>query len=125
MDKHRINVLVAEKVMDLITGPIVEIVGGKAVNAAGDSVLLPDYSEKIEWAWRVVERMQADGWHYEIGDRHSEPSHFVKFGRGKYDPYDDMFREEYSATGSTPWMAICLAALEAAGVDVDGDSLPT
>lgn len=119
MDNREIDKLIAEKVMNLITGPVVEIVGGKAVNTAGDSVILPSYSEEIEWAWQVVEKMRSDGWHYEIGDSHWEPSHFVRFGRGKYDQYDDIFREEHSATGPTPGVAICLAALEAVGVDVE------
>lgn len=78
-----------------------------------------EYSIDISAAWQVIQKMQADGWHYEICASHREPSHYVKFGRGKYDPCDDIFREEHSATGPTPWMAICLAALEAAGVDVD------
>lgn len=43
-------------VMGLITGPIVEIVGGKGINAKGDSILLPcvstdDAFAMQAWAW--------------------------------------------------------------------------
>lgn len=79
---------------------------------------LPYYSTDISTAWQVIQKMQADGWHYEIGDMHNDPSHLVKFGRGKYNPYDNLFDEEHSATAPTPWLAICLAALEAVGVDI-------
>lgn len=48
-----LDVLIAQAA-GLIVGPIVEIVGGKAVNAAGGSILLPPYSTDDSAALELV-----------------------------------------------------------------------
>lgn len=124
MENREIDALVASKIMgwslSIASNSPWQMLPpeGSTGRKEGRVYNVPRYSTDISAAWQVIQKMQSDGWHYEICDSHWEPSHYVKFGRGKYDPYDDMFREEHSATGPTPWMAICLAALEAVGVDI-------
>lgn len=127
MDNRKIDVLVASKVMGWIKIEKSDFTGFDFVGKrplideaySRDNFLIPHYSTDISAAWQVIQKLQADGWHYEVGDMHTGRSHFVKFGRGKYDPYDNFFEEEHSETASTPWLAICLAALQAVGIEVE------
>ena len=51
------DALIAEHVMNDITGPVVEIVGGKAVNQAGDSVILQPYSTTCDGVGQVIDNL--------------------------------------------------------------------
>jgi len=73
-------------------------------------------------AWMVVEKMQKEGYDYEIGsciysDEDGNPveGHSVEFMRGLLDPYEGTHKESYIAYAPTPARAICLAALPKEG----------
>jgi len=51
-----LDALIAVNVMREITGPIMLIVGGKAVNRNWDSIILQHYSTDIAAAWPVLEK---------------------------------------------------------------------
>lgn len=69
--------------------------------------------EDYNHCWKVVVHMQADGWDYDLGSNHYEPTHHARFGRGDYNAYDNEYAEEYNADAPTPTHAICRAALAA------------
>lgn len=75
----------------------------------------PPYSTDIAAAWEVIERMTAQGWHYEIGGPAASTPHWARFGRGDYDPHNDEWDEQHIGMGSAAPHAICLAALRAIG----------
>jgi hypothetical protein len=112
MDNSEINALVAEKVTRLITGPIVEIIGGKAVNAAGDSVILPDYTEEIDRAWQVETKIdQTPDLFNEYISALTDILQIPKTGQGFSKG------EVWAFLRATPKQR-CLAALKAVGVEV-------
>ena len=75
----------------------------------------PDFSTKIEGAWRVVERMFALGWDVHIGRKPSEH-------HSPAAPYEvSMFRGDRAgfSMAETIQEAICVAALRALRVSVE------
>lgn len=62
------------------------------------------YSTDIAWAWRVVEKMRADGWFYQLGDVVETPEHVASFHR------PDRIGDGIDLGESLP-LAICRAAL--------------
>lgn len=76
---------------------------------------LPHYSTDIAAAWQVVEKMRADGWHYELTAHLTEETHCAEFGRGYFDSYESYWSDQHQECGATPALGICLAALKAAG----------
>lgn len=88
--------------------------------AHGETIHYYEMGSWVSWvpfhdmndAMGIVQKLRADDWHYELGDSHHSDEHCAKFGRGKYDRYDDTWEIEHFASASTPHRAICLAALE-------------
>jgi len=74
----------------------------------------PDTS--IADAWRVVEKMRADGWRFALEDNKSY-SHMAEFWKNPEDPdYKETDGwQDWQKHGQEP-LAICLAALRACGV---------
>jgi hypothetical protein len=60
------------------------------------------YSTDIAAAWRVVEKMHADGWFYDVGDEVETPEHYARFHRQSGAGF---------ALADTAPLAICRAAL--------------
>ena len=84
----------------------------------GTASPLPFYSEEIEHAWEVVEKLAANGWNVAVetmANTSEAPYTAVSFWRG-----DDWDTAEAMATdgANTASLAICLAALKALNVEV-------
>ena len=95
---RELDALVAEKVMR-----------AKAKGDTFDHIMWPPhYSTRIEDAWEVVEKMQADGWFWNIDYDYGEL--VAGFGKGRDSEGDLSWHYEQAET--TPH-AICLAALKA------------
>lgn len=128
---RELDALVAVLMGD-ITGPVVEIVGGKAINAAGDSVILQPYSTDIAAAWLVAERVNKiahESWKM-------QPLSLIAWGEDWNASFDVISSEEWDDEDGLAWFehaqlpssvvaaraktaahAICLAALKAVDVD--------
>lgn len=118
MDNRQIDALVAEKVMGLISGPIVEIIGGKAVNGRGDSVILPYYSEEIKAAWQVVTKLESR-YCVTISTPSVGNKYHCSIGLKTDEFIEKNFPPSFSAWGESAPLTICLAALKAAGVEIE------
>jgi hypothetical protein len=111
---RELDAMVAEKVMGLETGASGDnawILGDALyVIDDGHAAVLPHYSTDIAAAWLVVEKMRADGWHFELSDRDAvdEQPFWVEFATKEYE------RGGQSWQAAAPH-AICLAALKAVG----------
>jgi hypothetical protein len=71
-------------------------------------------TKDIAQAWHVVERMERQGWSYNIYrhiDTDGNDNPVASFGRGKYDGYDQIYQHEFSYDSKNPADAICKAAL--------------
>lgn len=84
------------------------------IHADGTALTVPPYSTDIAAAWQVLERMKENGWHYYVGDTLTD-DHYARF----HEFMDDDGDEGASSAPTAP-LAICLAALKACGVDVEG-----
>lgn len=98
MDLREIDFLVAEKVMDTYMYP-------------GRVVCMPLYSSEIAAAWKIVSELFKDDLVVTIGaysDKHTEVTI----------EGDDLI---FYAEADTAPLAICLAALKAKGVEIEGE----
>lgn len=121
---RELDALIAEKVMDwnwvnvfsnalMIVPPI----GDKLRHThkyvdKGIPDNMPHYSTNIADAWRVVEKLQENDWEVIIETRSNETE--VK-AKGRMGGWIDMY-----GIAETAPLAICLAALKACGVIIDG-----
>jgi len=77
---------------------------------AGCLDVVAEYSTDIAAAWQVVEKLRSDGFEVELeGDSTGWHCLFLDYP------------EAGRAEAQSPPLAICLAALEAAGVEADDD----
>ncbi|WP_121603796.1 hypothetical protein [Virgibacillus sp. Bac332] len=103
MDNRKIDRLIAEKIMGF------EVRNGQRVED-GKRFGIPSYSQKIECAWQVVEKLKVKGyWLYGLGFV-SDEDYSCSFYQGS-----GQMITEYDK--SAP-LAICKAALKTVGVEV-------
>lgn len=79
--------------------------------------VVPEFSTRIEDAWRVVERMRSLGWYCTLIARADGTGYDADFERasGSYD---------LAVAGATDApMAVALAALKALGIDADAEAV--
>lgn len=108
MKPYEINALIAEKVLGF------EVRDGNIVRDQKRSGI-PSYSTKIEWAWKVVEKLRETKIFslYDAWDENDNPIFGANF------QYNDMYHViNYEAYAETAPLAICKAALKTAGVEV-------
>lgn len=102
MTKQQKNLLVAERVMELTSRDFGFMWPGMC-----------NYTTDISAAWKVVEKMQQDGWNMELLNAYVVPD----IGRQHHCDFKDGHGWGKAYAPTTP-EAICLAALRAKGVDV-------
>lgn len=113
MNSSEIDRLVAEKVMGWKRTPYGWDVLEKKYNL-GIEWDLPKFSTNIADAWKVVEKLQKDGWYIELYNENEEWC----FDLTKYNEFLSVDRF-YRASAEGASLAICLAALKACGIDVE------
>lgn len=104
----KIDSLVAEKVMGWIKAPETSVLKSMWVVPPMGNVYpkLPNFSTDIKAAWMVVEKLRADGYYFclDEGDRGEYCCIFAN-------------PNVYRAEEETAPLSICLAALEAVGIE--------
>lgn len=131
MTNREINALIAEKVMGFkIVSSDIEWQTMDNMNyVCLHKKNLPNYCEDISAAWEVVEKIKdmfkekLTGCDYFFAIEHCcypTPSWEAGF---KYDePYEgEFFLDSKSVVADTAPMAICLTALKAVGIDIEGE----
>ena len=114
----QLDALIAEKVMDWASMCFTMMGAPVGIPPDGDLPRdIPHYSTDIKAAWEVVERVEADSWHFRLAG----PK--CRSAEGKIvDGHDALFLDLRSerlsahAIAETPTLAICRAALKAVGV---------
>lgn len=109
MKPYEIDKLVAEKVMGY------EIRYGNIVRD-GKRSGIPPYSQKIEFAWRVVEKLFKDGM---IVDVLSDIQSQNEYKIGYIVKILDSSSNTIARKNESAPLAICLAALKSVGVEVE------
>ncbi|UAT31940.1 hypothetical protein K7T73_06890 [Bacillus badius] len=107
MNNREIDRLVAEKVLGLTVKNENIVRGGRRSG-------IPSYSQKIEYAWLVVESLRERKIFtiYDAWDEKDEKIFCANF------QYNDTYHVvDYSAYADTAPMAICLAALKVVGIE--------
>jgi hypothetical protein len=99
------------------------LMGTRLIEQAGKTYaipeMIPEYSTNIADAWLVVEKMIELGWQYEVqgwGKQHGHHSTFITWVPHNGGMKQIIHHEE----AETAPLAICLAALKACGVSIDG-----
>jgi hypothetical protein len=115
MDNREIDKLIAEKVMGWCQDPFGNWINPNGEFCHADGMFIP--TEDISAAWEVVEQLAQMGHDVKINRLiHWNTDYECLIGK---DNWVDM---DYKYVGSdTAPMAICLAALKAVGVEVEGE----
>ena len=112
MDARERHALVAEKVMGWHEGMTRDEWPHWFSDEDGAAHMrAPSYTTEIGPAWQVVEKMEAEGFDYYIGNDE------VSFDRGDHMEPDYRCGGAFYDSGKTP-ESICLAALRAKGVEI-------
>ncbi len=78
--------------------------------------------ESMDDVWMAINKLQADGWHYEVGAHIYKPnSYWARFGKGDYDDDNNEWSTQHWGLAPTPQRAIALAALSVVGVEIRED----
>lgn len=110
MNLREIDTLVAEKVMGFeVTKDGERIEDGKRFG-------IPSYSQKIEHAWQVVEKLRKEGTYLVVCSEKDKyaVNVWIDDSEERYIPYT-------SVESEIAELAICLAALKVEGVEVEVD----
>lgn len=96
----------------------------RGIKPNGDAQLPWCPLDSMDAAWMIVERMQKEGYDYEIAScLYDEENgtqidgHSAMFMRGAYDLIDGAWDEMHAAVAPTPTRAVCLASLKAPGAE--------
>lgn len=123
MTDRELDALVAEKVIGLLLwDPALSFVKPcwikqkndvPTLSEIGAGISLPHYSTDISAAWEVVENMKTRGFDYELSGCSSEEG-----GIAIFQPCPEDTKDRFRGDAPTISRAICLAALNAVGVEV-------